>query len=126
FSVTDTGVGIAADQLEAIFTSFTQADASITRQYGGTGLGLAIAQRLVGMMDGCIWVESAPHQGSKFSFSASFGLAPRVISPSADVVLSLAGYRVLVVDDNQLNRLIVREMLAGCGAVVSEADSGAA
>jgi anti-sigma regulatory factor (Ser/Thr protein kinase) len=126
FSVADSGIGIAADQLEAIFTSFTQADASTTRQYGGTGLGLAIAQRLVGLMDGRIWVESVPHKGSKFSFTARFALAPRVISPKADVVLSLAGYRVLVVDDNQFNRLIVREMIAGCGAAVSEADSGAA
>ena len=70
------------------------------------------------------WVESEVEEGSKFSFSARFGLAPRVISPSANVVLSLADYRVLVVNDNHINGLIVSEMLSGCGAQVSESASG--
>jgi PAS domain S-box-containing protein len=126
FTVADSGIGIARDQVDAIFANFTQADSSTTRQYGGTGLGLAIAQRLVGLMDGRIWLESEVGKGSKFSFTARFGLAPRMLSPKADVVLSLAGYRVLVVDDNQINRLIAGEMTAGCGAEVTEADSGAA
>ena len=124
FSVSDTGIGIAPDKLNSIFSSFTQADSSTTRQYGGTGLGLAIARRLVDLMDGRIWVESEPGRGSKFSFTVRFGVAARVISPSAQVVPSLAGHRVLIVDDNHINRLIAREMIADCGAEVTEADSG--
>jgi two-component system sensor histidine kinase/response regulator len=124
FSVSDTGVGIRPDKLEAIFVQFTQADSSTTRKYGGTGLGLAIAQRLVGLMGGRIWVESEYQKGSKFSFEVKFGLASRLISPAADIVLSLTGYRLLVVDDSQINRMIVREMIASCGAEVSEAASG--
>ena len=82
FSVTDTGIGVAADKLESIFASFTQADSSHTRKYGGTGLGLAIAQRLIGLIGGRIWVESKLADGSKFSFTARFGVAsPRTVAP---------------------------------------------
>ena len=124
FTVADTGIGIAPAQLESIFSSFTQADSSTTRKYGGTGLGLAIAQRLVALMGGKISVESQLQEGSKFSFTTQFGLATRVISPTAHVVLNLDHYRVLVVDDNHINRLIVREMISNCGAQVSEAEGG--
>jgi len=124
FIVADTGIGIAADKLDSIFGSFNQADSSTTRLHGGSGLGLAIAHRLVGLMDGRIGVESELNKGSKFSFTAHFGLEARVISAAAHVVLSLADYRILVVDDNQINRLIVREMVTSCGAEVSEAVSG--
>jgi signal transduction histidine kinase/DNA-binding response OmpR family regulator len=124
FTVADTGIGIAADKLDSIFGSFNQADSSTTRLYGGSGLGLAIAHRLVGLMDGRIWVDSELNKGSKFCFTARFGLETRVVSAAAHVVLSLADYRVLVVDDNQINRLIVREMVTSCGAEVSEAASG--
>jgi two-component system, sensor histidine kinase and response regulator len=124
FSVSDTGIGIPSDQLGVIFSSFTQADSSTTRKHGGTGLGLAIAQRLVGLFGGQIRVESEMQKGSRFSFTAKFGLAPRVISPTAHVVLSLVGHRVLVVDDNRINRMIVREMISTCGAEVTEAESG--
>jgi CheY-like chemotaxis protein len=75
-------------------------------------------------MDSRICVESELNKGSKFSFTAHFGLEARVISASAHVLLSLADYRILVVDDNQINRLIVREMVTSCGAEVSEAVSG--
>ena len=124
FSVSDTGIGISPGKLEAIFSSFTQADSSTTRKYGGTGLGLAIAQRLVALMGGSISVESELEKGSKFWFTTQLGLATRVISPTAHVVLNLDHYRVLVVDDNHINRLIVREMITNCGAEVSEASSG--
>jgi PAS domain S-box-containing protein len=124
FSVSDTGIGIAPEKIDSIFTNFTQADSSTTRKYGGTGLGLAIAQRLVSLMNGRIWVDSEVGKGSKFSFTASFELACRVISPTAHVLLNLVGYRVLVVDDNQINRLIAREMIANCGAEVTEVESG--
>ncbi|MBV8452374.1 MAG: response regulator, partial [Deltaproteobacteria bacterium] len=124
FTVTDTGIGIPQDKLEQIFSSFAQADSSTTRKYGGSGLGLAIAKRLTELMGGQITVESELGKGSKFSFTAQFGLAPRILSPATQVVLSLSGYRVLVIDDNQINRLIVRELMIGCGAEVDEAASG--
>jgi CheY-like chemotaxis protein len=124
FSVADTGIGIPPNKLQEIFSSFEQADSSTTRRYGGTGLGLAIVKRLAALMDGQITVESELGKGSKFCFTAQFGLAPRILSPTTQVVLSLAGYRALVVDDNQINRLIIREMMCGCGAEIDEAESG--
>ena len=124
FSVADTGIGIPADKLDSIFANFTQADSSTTRTHGGSGLGLAIAQRLVTMMGGHISLQSVVNQGSKFSFAIHFDLASRRIVPNRQVVTSLIGYRVLVVDDYQVNRLIAREMMMSCGAEVGEAESG--
>ena len=125
FSVADTGIGIRPELAESIFSDFTQADASTTRQYGGSGLGLAIAKRLVAMMDGRIWVESELGKGSTFHFTARFephrGDAVKIDRPVVDV--DLHGVRTLVVDDTPINRLIVREMLSATGAEVSEADS---
>jgi PAS domain S-box-containing protein len=124
FTVADTGIGVPPDKLQDIFANFTQVDSSTTRKHGGSGLGLAIAQRLVSMMGGEISLQSTVNQGSKFSFTAPFGLAHRIISPSTQVVRSLVGHRVLVVDDNQINRLILREMMSSCGAEIDEAESG--
>jgi CheY-like chemotaxis protein len=105
FSVTDTGIGIAPEHQEAIFEAFSQADGSTTRKFGGTGLGLAISSTLVSMMHGRIWVESAPGDGSTFSFTASFGVGPDATS-SRERRLP-AGLKVLVVDDNAVNRRIL-------------------
>jgi len=109
FSVVDTGVGIASEHQDAIFEAFSQADGSTTRKFGGTGLGLAISSTLVSMMHGRIWVESAAGQGSTFAFTASFGVGP-------DTMLSRErrlppGLRVLVVDDNAVNRRILTGQL---------------
>ncbi len=113
FAVSDTGIGIPPEKQEQIFQAFTQADSSTTRRYGGTGLGLAIAQRLVELMDGRMWVESAVGKGSTFHFIADFD-TPHQPAAAASTVRrkALEGLRVLVVDDNATNRRILDEMLA--------------
>jgi two-component system sensor histidine kinase/response regulator len=113
FAVTDTGIGIAADKQRQIFQAFTQADTSTTRRFGGTGLGLAIALRLVELMNGRMWVESAIGRGSTFFFTATFDRPAMARSePMPDTSRALDGLRVLVVDDNASNRQILEEMLA--------------
>jgi len=102
FTVSDNGIGIPREKLSSIFSSFTQVDSSTTREYGGTGLGLAIAERLVKLMNGRIWVESAPGVGSKFTFITSLARAAHVILPIPNAALNLTGYRVPVVDDNSV------------------------
>jgi PAS domain S-box-containing protein len=112
FAVRDTGIGIAPEQRERIFLAFEQVDASTTRRYGGTGLGLAITARLVQLMGGQVDVESTPGKGSIFSFTARLGVAADTSRGQAAPQLGqLTGLRVLVVDDNATNRLILREML---------------
>jgi PAS domain S-box-containing protein len=125
-SVTDSGIGIPAEKLPKLFDPFSQADSSVTRKYGGTGLGLAIVDRLVRLMGGTIAVESEPGRGSTFSFTAEFEARKVSDSPAAtpDSLLDLRGVHVLVVDDNEVNRTIVRETLVPCGAIVVEAASG--
>ena len=104
FSVRDTGVGIPVDRLARLFKSFSQADASTTRQYGGTGLGLAISKRLVEMMGGKMWVESVPQKGSTFHFTLPLGAVPAVQRPALEGPQpQLAGLRLLIVDDNPTN-----------------------
>ena len=124
FIVSDTGIGIPADKIDSIFSSFTQVDSSTTRKYGGTGLGLAIVKRLVTLMGGQIWVESEQHKGSKFIFTANFGLASKTIKATHRGLPDLAGFSVLIVDDNATNREIAHEMVASLGAEVIEAESG--
>jgi CheY-like chemotaxis protein len=124
FSVSDTGLGIGAADQRRIFEPFHQIDGSSTRSHGGVGLGLAIASQLVELMGGSIRVDSELGRGATFSFVVEMpgveDQRPRgEVSPEA-----LAGLRVLVVDDNATNRLVLREMLKSWGCVSDEAGDG--
>ena len=120
FSVADTGIGIPADKQALIFEPFTQADSSTTRKYGGTGLGLTISRGLVERMGGRMWVESEPGRGSTFSFTIPFGI------PAEQVPEAPLGYhaQVLIVDDSDANRMILRQTLAPYVDDAAEAASG--
>ena len=127
FSVKDTGVGIPEHKLDRIFHEFEQADTSTTRKFGGTGLGLAISSRIVDLMGGDIVVESEVDQGSCFSFEVQLSEAPpgaEKISKRGTVVVG--GTSVLIVDDNQTNRLILEEIVSAWGLVATMVDSGLA
>ncbi|HEV2751165.1 MAG TPA: response regulator [Gemmatimonadales bacterium] len=125
FAVRDTGIGISREQLTSIFQEFTQADASMTRRYGGTGLGLAIARKLVTLMGGELTVESEVGRGSTFAFSLPFPVEATSARAGTSGV-SLGSRRVLIVDDNETNRRILRDILAGAGMALREAASAAA
>lgn len=125
FSVTDTGIGLTEEQIGRLFQSFQQADTSITRKYGGTGLGLVISKQLAELMGGGVGVQSEIGKGSTFWFTARLatGLAtPPRHSPRPD----LRGKRVLVVDDNEHARSVMRGALAHLGFDVVDAASGEA
>jgi PAS domain S-box-containing protein len=126
FVVRDTGVGIPLEKQTLIFEAFSQADGSTARKFGGTGLGLTISSRLVEMMGGRIWVESAPGQGSAFHFTAMLGHAVEVVKAPEIGLPALAGLGVLVVDDNATNRRILEEMLTRLGTRPTLAESGLA
>jgi len=109
FKVRDSGIGIPKNKHKAIFESFTQADGSTTRRYGGTGLGLTISTKLVALMEGQIWVESEPGQGSCFHFTVHLGVATDPLPRSSPNEALLAGTTVLIVDDNATNRRILMD-----------------
>jgi CheY-like chemotaxis protein len=118
FTVRDTGIGIPSDRMDRLFQSFTQLDASMARRYGGTGLGLAISQRLTQMMGGRMWAESdgVPGQGSTFHFTIQAEAAPRPARPYLrGIHPDLTGKRLLIVDDNATNRLILTRQVEAWG-----------
>ena len=124
FSVSDSGIGIAAEKLEAIFDPFEQADASTTREFGGTGLGLAICKDLVEIMGGKIWVESEEGAGATFYFTINFGLPSGVSHESNQQLSSIAAMPVLVADDTPTNRLVLEELLKDWGLDVDVVPNG--
>ncbi len=113
FSVKDTGIGIPEDKLSTLFKAFSQVDSSTTRKYGGSGLGLIISERLVKLMGGNVWVESKLGEGSTFNFTiqakASSKLTPE--TPLMPGIANIAGKRILVVDDNKTNLVILKTQL---------------
>ncbi|HCY87652.1 MAG TPA: hypothetical protein DHV36_21135 [Desulfobacteraceae bacterium] len=124
FSVTDTGIGIPPEKIETLFDAFSQVDTSTTREFGGTGLGLAISKQLTELMGGHISVSSAPDKGASFSFTAVFEKPdPDKVRPALPRQ-KLEGRRILVVDDNDTNRLILKEELSRWGCLSDEAPDG--
>ena len=136
FSVTDTGIGIAPDDLARLFSAFEQADNSLTRKHGGSGLGLAVTKRLAEQMGGEAGAQSIPGEGSVFWFTARLRIGSTVASmppnpvdrPSsaeARLAPAFAGARVLVVEDEPVNRMIAQELLKDAGLGVDLAEDGA-
>ncbi|MFA5266086.1 MAG: response regulator, partial [Opitutaceae bacterium] len=123
--VRDTGIGIPADKIGLLFSAFQQVDASTTRRFGGTGLGLAISRRLVEALGGEIGIESVEGSGSTFWFTAVFAKQPQRERSAGSSKAEIQGLRVLIVDDNATNRLILSEQLHSWEARHSEAESAA-
>ena len=149
FSICDTGIGISKDQQQGLFQSFSQADASTTRKYGGTGLGLAICKRLVELLGGEIWLESEENNGSKFHFTVTYQRQfpentpekiPQINAPvdsnnashtkhekeqqAYSAIKALAGLKILLVEDNQINQELATELLESQGIEVAIANNG--
>ncbi|MEE9913918.1 MAG: response regulator [Deltaproteobacteria bacterium] len=125
FDVRDTGIGLTQEQIGKLFQSFQQADMSTSRKYGGTGLGLAISKKLANLMGGDVGVESEYGQGSTFWFTARLGKGiakARKFIPDPD----LRGRRILVVDDNEMSRVVLGDMLTGMTFEVHDVASGKA
>lgn len=138
FSVKDTGIGLSTENIGKLFTPFTQADTSITRRYGGTGLGLALCRELVTLMGGKIWCESLLGQGSTFCFTVAAPLAPAgsfkeesaegqpadKAAKARTLAERVAGLRVLLAEDNDLNQMLVKELLRKVGLAIDIAGNG--
>jgi signal transduction histidine kinase/DNA-binding response OmpR family regulator/HPt (histidine-containing phosphotransfer) domain-containing protein len=125
FIIRDSGIGLTTEQQANLFQAFNQADSSTTRKYGGTGLGLTIAQNLTKLMGGNIWVESKPGKGSDFHFTASFGTPEEATSRQDIKPQGLTGLRVMVVDDNEIARDVLSNIVHNLGIEVDAFADGA-
>ncbi|MBB6107421.1 Signal transduction histidine kinase [Mucilaginibacter lappiensis] len=125
FSVMDTGIGIPDEKLPGLFNAFSQVDSSTTRKYGGTGLGLVISQRLVKLMGGDIWVESVYKEGSVFMFTIRAAVSKKQLKyqPIVFNPAEMEGKKILLVDDNQTNRFILKTQLEQWGILTESAAS---
>ncbi|AWI78991.1 histidine kinase [Parazoarcus communis] len=133
FEVEDTGIGVSADNIPRLFQPFEQADSSTTRKHGGTGLGLAITRHLAELMGGEVGMHSEPGKGSTFWFDVmlgrGYGVMPEFNQPppvpsEAELHHRHAGARLLLVEDNEINREVALELLHGVGLVVDTAENG--
>ncbi|MBL8483939.1 MAG: PAS domain S-box protein [Rhodocyclaceae bacterium] len=129
FEVEDTGIGVAPAAQSKLFSAFEQADTSTTRKYGGTGLGLAITRRFAELMGGSVGVRSTPESGSVFWFTGKFGRAPEGATPGAEIPAlpvrpDFAGLKVLLAEDEPVNRMLAREFLTDMGLLVDIAVNG--
>jgi signal transduction histidine kinase/ligand-binding sensor domain-containing protein/ActR/RegA family two-component response regulator len=126
FKISDTGIGIAPSKIESIFESFTQESNVITRKYGGTGLGLTISKRLVGLQQGKIKVESELGVGSKFIIELPFGISRKLYKFKKEVssLKDLTDLKILVVEDNNMNQIVAKQILHKWNAYVDTVNNG--
>lgn len=127
FSVCDTGIGIAQNEMGRLFKSFSQVDGSYTRKFGGTGLGLAISKQLVEMMGGAIWVESERDQGSTFYFTAKFEIAAKTVNSKqavGTIQKTQIPMHVLLVEDDKVNQVLTTRMLNDMGCSIEIVNNG--
>ena len=128
FSITDTGIGIEANKMKVIFDRFTQAESDTTKKFGGTGLGLAICKKIIELQDSNIYVESEVGVGTHFYFDLEFDVVKevqKVVDMSKDISeLKLEGVKVLVVDDNDINLMVVKQFLNKWKVAYDDAKDG--